>query len=82
MHSAFDDEVGDGVATLQNKRRCGVVHPPNFASVKVRSYSKFSPSSYDEDMTPKHMTVVGVWQFKGVQERCPTKDQGLRLIQF
>ena len=36
----------------------------------------------DEDMTPMHMTIIGAWHGKGVQQRCPSHEGGPRLIQF
>jgi hypothetical protein len=36
----------------------------------------------DEDMTPMHMTMIGVWHEKGVQQGYPSKEGGSRLIQF
>jgi hypothetical protein len=36
----------------------------------------------DEDTRPKHMTMIGAWHRKGVQQGCPSKEGGSRLIQF
>ena len=36
----------------------------------------------DEDITPMHMTMVGIWHVKGVRKRCPSKEGCPRLIQL
>jgi hypothetical protein len=40
-------------------------------------------SLYDEDMTPMHTTMVGVWNgVEEVQQGCPSRRGGTRLIRF
>jgi hypothetical protein len=34
----------------------------------------------DEDMTPIHMTMIGASYGKGVQQGCPSKEEGPMLI--
>jgi hypothetical protein len=39
-------------------------------------------SLYDEDMTPMHATMVGVWNGVEVQQGCPSRRGGTWLIRF
>jgi hypothetical protein len=37
----------------------------------------------DEDMIPKHTTMIGTWHGEGgVQQGCPSQEGDSRLIQF
>jgi hypothetical protein len=42
-----------------------------------------APVLVDEDMTPMHTTMVGVWNgVEEVQQGCPSRRGGTRIIRF
>jgi hypothetical protein len=52
-------------------------HPPNYVSMGRPPYP------HDEDMTPMHTIMIGIWNgVEEVQQGCPSRRGGKRLFQF